>query len=313
MKKILKIALINAIILIGGFGFGNPALAEQINDYQVQIRVNSDSSLDVREAIVYDFNDLQKHGIYRYIPIQYSRENFAYNLRVSNLSVKDENGQDYESNSYYSNNNLEIKIGNPDITITGVHTYVISYKIEKALNYFTDYDELYFNVNGFGWPVSISKIEAQVIFPQEIQPNENFDFKCFEGKYNQTNACDYATSNVANNISSVNFYSSNLNPEENLTILIKFPKQIVIAPTQEQVIKNIINDNWILILPILIFVILFIIWRRYGRGPQGRGIIIAEYDIPDNLTPIEIGTIIDDRTDNRDISAEIVYLAIKDI
>ena len=110
MKNFIKIALINAIILIGGFGFCNPVLAEQINDYQVQIRVNADSSLDVREAIVYDFNDLPKHGIYRYIPIQYSRDNFAYNLRISNISVKDENGQDYESNSYYSNNNLEIKI-----------------------------------------------------------------------------------------------------------------------------------------------------------------------------------------------------------
>jgi hypothetical protein len=102
----------------------------------------------------------------------------------------------------------------------------------------------------------------------------------------------------------------NIFPKENLSVLIKIPKGVVLEPSSEQVFKNIIFDNWIFRLPLLIFVVLFFIWYRFGRDPKGQGIIIPEYDIPNKLTPIEIGTIIDQSTDNQDISAEIVYLAI---
>jgi len=57
--------------------------------------------------------------------------------------------------------------------------------------------------------------------------------------------------------------------------------------------------------------LLFYLWYSRGRDPKGRGTIIAQFDAPDNLTPAEVGTIIDEKAHKRDISAEIINLAIK--
>jgi len=72
-----------------------------------------------------------------------------------------------------------------------------------------------------------------------------------------------------------------------------------------------LKDNWILVLPVIVFIVMFRLWWLKGRDPKGRGTIIAQYEAPDNLTPLEVGTIIDERADNKDISAEIINLAVK--
>ena len=41
-----------------------------------------------------------------------------------------------------------IRIGDPDRTITGAHTYTIRYRLRGVLNHFKDHDELYLNVIG---------------------------------------------------------------------------------------------------------------------------------------------------------------------
>ncbi len=55
----------------------------------------------------------------------------------------------------------------------------------------------------------------------------------------------------------------------------------------------------------------FIYWFRRGRDPKGHGVIVPEYDAPHKLSPIEVGTIIDFSTDNKDITATIIDLAIR--
>src|SRR3989344_2832496 len=88
-----------------------------------------------------------------------------------------------------------------------------------------------------------------------------------------------------------------------------FPKGIVIKPSNFEVALETAKDNWIIGLPILTFIACFYLWYTRGRDPKGRGIIIAQYDPPDNLTPAEVGPIVDEHTQNKDITAEIIFLA----
>ncbi|MFA5178437.1 MAG: DUF2207 domain-containing protein [Candidatus Paceibacterota bacterium] len=285
-------------------------LAEKIENYEVKIVINKDSSLLINENIVYNFESEEKHGIFRDIPVRYLRNNLSYNLRILEISVKNEKGDNYKFEKYYSNNNLRIKIGEADKLITGIHSFVINYKIEQAFNYFDDYDEFYWNINGFDWPVSISSLSASIILPKRIIFTPD-DFHCFQGVYGSQDACDFFKIDSQEQTTNINFGGINISPKENLSVLIKIPKGVVFELSSEQAFKNIIFDNWILALPLLIFIVLFFIWYRFGRDPKGRGVIIPEYDIPNKLTPIEIGTVIDQSTDHQDISAEIIYLAIK--
>ena len=45
--------------------------AEKINNYQVDLVVNKDATVNVTETIVYDFESAKKHGIFRFIPVNF--------------------------------------------------------------------------------------------------------------------------------------------------------------------------------------------------------------------------------------------------
>ena len=50
----------------------------------------------------------------------------------------------------------------PTRTISGPQSYRITYRLEGVLNAFGDHDELYWNVNGFDWPVPTESLTATV-------------------------------------------------------------------------------------------------------------------------------------------------------
>jgi uncharacterized membrane protein len=50
---------------------------------------------------------------------------------------------------------------------------------------------------------------------------------------------------------------------------------------------------------------------RYGRDPRIKRSIMVEYEPPENLKPAEIGTLVDEYADDRDIVATIIDLAVR--
>ena len=66
--------------------------AEKIINFKGEIQINSDSTINVKETIQYDFGENQKHGIFRFIPVKYKARGGNYNLRISGVRITDENG-----------------------------------------------------------------------------------------------------------------------------------------------------------------------------------------------------------------------------
>src|SRR3989344_213833 len=302
MKKFLFIIL----ILSGLFLCTNFSLAEVIDNFQSDIVINSDSSIDVTETIDYDFQGIYRHGIFRNIPIKYQARGGNYNLHISNIRVTDESGKDYQFQTSYPKNNIEIKIGDPNETITGKKKYVISYTILKAINYFSTEDELYWNTTGNNWPVEIKQASSKVILPAGVNENQ-IKAQCFAGTYGSTVNCPFTT-----NSSEIYFsYSSGLSIGEGVTIVVGFSKGVVTPLTFWGNILEKIIDNLIVIVPIITLFAMFYVWYKKGRDPKGTGTIITQFDAPDGLTPAEVGTIIDEKVKTKDISAEIINLAVK--
>jgi len=54
-----------------------------------------------------------------------------------------------------------------------------------------------------------------------------------------------------------------------------------------------------------------ITYIKKGRDAKGRGTIIPEYEAPDHLRPAEMGTLVDEQADLRDLSSTIVDLAVR--
>jgi len=308
----MRKAAIFSIFLISCFFISQQTHAqadfdEYITDFSADIVINEDSSFVVTETIIYDFNDNERRGIYRYLPYKYERKGTKYNVRIDVLEVADEKGQAMPYVVSKSGGYINVKIGDSDIYISGEHTYVITYSVSRAINYFDKHDELYWNVTGTDWEVHILEASISISLPQAIN-QEEWQLKCYTGYFgSEEEECKSSYESG----SSVSFSSlREFNWHEGLTVIVGWPKDVVIEPDSRQQFGWFIIDNWPLVIPVIIFFVLFYLWYTRGRDPKGRGTVIPIYESPDNLTAGEVGTLVDEKVDLKDISATIIQLAV---
>lgn len=281
---------------------------EEISKYDVTIEIQKDSGLIIVENIRYDFKSSQKHGIYRDIPIKYKSQSGAnYRLRLKVLSVKDENSTPYKYKTSRKGKDFSIKIGDPDKLVSGKKTYLIKYKVERGMRGFSDHDELYWNAIGHGWYLNILAGKARIILPEKIS-QDKLKYDCFTGLYgSKEKNCKIEIVDEK----TIDFIlTKSLGIYNGITIVLGIPKGIIFK-SQTKEILWFLQDNWPLLLIPIFFIILFFLWWTRGRDPKGRKIIIAQYDPPDNLRPGEVGVILDQEVDNRDVSATLIDLAVR--
>lgn len=316
MKKLPKILLaISCLVIFFAPGLVSATAtkydynySEQIDNFAVNIDINNDSSIEVTERIDYNFGSLQRHGIYRYIPYKYKARGGNFSLRFSDISVEDENGASYNYEKSQASGNINLKIGDADKYITGKHTYIIKYRVERALNYFDEWDELYWNATGTEWDVPIIKSQATVSLPADIA-QKDLKTKCFTGSFGSTlEECRIEKTEAGK----VTFMTDGeLSTYQGLTIVLGWPKSIVFEPSTAQKAAWVIWDNISLGIAPLVFIFAFLYWYTRGRDPKIKGAVVAEYETPEKLSPLELGALYKDRISNKYISAELIDLAIK--
>lgn len=290
---------------------------EHIGRFDVSLEIQENSSVRVRESITYDFGLFEKHGIYRDIPVKYAdRFGTLKNTQTKVRSVVDEKGNTYQYTESFENGKLHIKIGDPNKTLSGVHTYVITYTVQSAIGYFEDFDELYWNLTGNDWPVAIEATSFKLILPQAV-PWRDWRFACYVGSFGSTQSCGSKESQKSLHpedelVQSLAFESEHLlNPGEGITVAFGFPKGVVHEPTMIERILNFILGNSIVFLPLAVLGVMAWLWWTRGRDPKGRGVIISEYDLPKELSLLESAGLLDNRVTAQDISAAVIDLAVK--
>ncbi len=326
MKKLFIFLIPLVFFFSAAPAFSQDYNSEHISDFNTVIKINKDGTFNVKETIAYDFLNLSRHGIYRDIPyLKTNDQGKKFALDFSVISVTDELGNPYQYSVSKSTSFLKIKIGDPNETISGKHTYVINYQVKGGLTYFSDHDELYWNITGNGWQVPILAAKTTVILPQVI-PVADIKADCFTGYQGEKgNLCQKATYDDR-----VEIISSNvLNAGQGMTIVVGFPKNIVavVEPKEatsffDTALAKLLVTVFIVVLiggAILWYIIyplwLPVKWYLYGRDPDIKeGSVRAWFDPPKTeagrfLTPVETGSLIDERVDYRDIFAMIIHLA----
>ncbi len=278
------------------------ASAEVIQSFTSDISLSEDGSFIVEETIVYDFEETQRHGIYRDISKQHPQEASSFwKTRSIAVSVEDvmlDGGPvPYELSD--SSDNLNIKIGDASQTIDGRHTYTIAYTVDGGLSYFGDQKgELYWNVTGNGWPVSIQRAEATVHGNTDAFASER---ACYKGSSGETTPCDETTQDEGG----VYFAAYDLSSSEGLTIA-----QALYTTAIE---TNVVEHFNIILLVLLIVpsavLALVVFGYRYRTYFKTGAPIIAQYEPYEHCKPMYAGMLLDGVLDPRDITAGIVYLA----
>ena len=291
-----------------------PSLAQDftINDFDVFIAINQDSSFTVKETLTVEFHR-QRHGIYRDIPYIYTDSTGGTMKTPTDvLSVTDGSGTNISYRVIRQGNIIRVRIGDAKKYVSGIQKYEIFYKVENAILFFDDHDELYWNVTGNEWNAAIKKTRCMVSLAGAM--TKEHWASCYTGRQgSRESACrNIPGDNVIEFIT-----KSPLQAGEGLTIAYGWDKGIVSPPSSLNKFLWLINlkQNWVFILPVLSFLFMLFLWMQTGRDPRVREAVTVMYSPPHYsnvlLSPAEVGTLVDEKLDPRDITATIVGLAVK--
>jgi uncharacterized membrane protein len=283
-----------------------PLLARElkIEKFAAQINVLPDSSVDITETIDVHFIGGPWHGLYREIPVEYfTPQGMNYSLFLTVSRVTDASGHNlkYESSRDRHYRKLKIFIDNADNSFQTIH---IQYTVSDALKFFEDHDEFYWNITGDAWDIPVGSASATISLPVEAK---NIRANVFTGAY-QSRAHDAVAEVIGNGVEVRTTVPLGLH--EGVTVAVAFDKGAVAEPGAIAKAIQFLRSNWPLGAPVMAFVLMFWLWWATGRDPRLRP-IAAQYEPPDQLSPGEVGTLVDNSVDMRDITSTIVDLAVR--
>ncbi|MGA8673781.1 MAG: DUF2207 domain-containing protein [Candidatus Acidiferrales bacterium] len=269
-----------------------------------QVVISPDGTIAVTETIEAEFIGSNWHGIYRTIPVEYvTPQGLNYTLFLEPLSKTDDTGQPlkYEQSWPGRNTKFKIYVANPD---NATRTVILHYRVLNALTFFEDHDELYWNVTGNEWEAPIERASAKIELPAGVTGLHAISYSGPFGSGAQD-------AEVESRSNFVEFRSTHsLEFHEGLTAVVGWDKGFVHEPTASQKILFILRSNWPIFIPVAVFILMFYWWWTSGRDPE-RDTITAQYEPPDNLTPAECGSLVDNKVAMWDITATLVDLAVK--
>ena len=288
------------------------AAQERITQYDVEVDIERDGSLLVAERITVRAEGRRiRRGIYRDFPTRY-RDRYG-NRVVVDLEVigVERNGQREAWFSENVSNGVRINTGNDDLLpVPADYTFTIRYRTTRQLGFFADHDELYWNAIGGGWVFPIEAASVAVRLPAPI-PADQLRAEAYTG-HQGASGTDYVAEIVRPGEAHWRATRS-LQPGENLTIVLSFPKGVVAAPSGTQRAIWLLKDNRGVLVALLAFGLLIVYclraWRRVGRDPA-KGIIIPRYEPPAGHSPASVRYVSKMTYDTRCFSSEILALAV---
>jgi uncharacterized membrane protein YgcG len=301
--------LINILLLF----FSSAVFAQDftIKRFHADIAVIEDSTFTVKETIEVEFHR-PRHGIYREIPFSYTDElGRRLVTPVEVLSVTDASGNDWKTRIENQGRTVYVRIGDAEKYVSGHQTYVIFYRVRNAILFFDDHDELYWNVTGNYWEAPIGEASARVMLATK-NTSDTLRVSCYTGRYgSREKECRYEMHD-----NSAEFFTKrNLDIGEGFTVAFGWDKGLVSPPSGLTTTFRKAKENWSFILPVLSLLVMLRLWHLHGRDPRVRDAVTVMYTPPGYdgrpLAPAEVGALVDENLDPRDITSTIVGMAVK--
>lgn len=307
---------------------------ERITSYRIAMRVDRAGLLEVTETIRYDFGGDRKHGIYRYLPERLrhdSHHDRTYDV-LYGLATLD--GHAVESLTSVKDGQEVLRLGDPQRTITGRHTYRIQYTVAGELNRVRGRPQLYWNAVGLGWNVPISNVSVRLSAPGSIGP-----VACYAGAARSSARCADAAANGKR----ATFHEGSLAPHQALTLVADLPASVAVGPPtlveRTDFWYRMAGDGavWVAAGIVVAAGLALVAWLVWWRGRDRRfsdqvpGLLPAagqppaeefrpilqspegpvEFVPPRGVRPGSVGVLVRQSAASRDVTAAIVDLAVR--
>lgn len=302
------------VLLVGLLLIAVPGHArEEILEFDSTIHVQENGSVRVTETIrVRAEGGEIKRGIYRDFPTEYEdRMGHDYRVEFSVLAVQ-RNGRPEPHFTRNRSNGRRLYVGREDHFIDpGTHTYTIDYAVSRAVGFFEDHDELYWNVTGHDWSFPIQRVSTTVHLPGPAEP-DTIRTSAYTGPRGARGDAYRYTRREAGTVRLET--TDPLAPGEGFTVAVGWPKGLVEEPTSFQRLAFFARDNAGLIVGLLGFAVVLmyylVSWVYVGIDPE-KGVIVPRYDPPDGLSPAAARYVMEMGFDDRAFTAAIINMAVK--
>lgn len=197
----------------------------------------------------------------------------------------------------------------PD-AVDATRRIALHYRIRGGLRFFAEgseegyHDELYWNVTGSDWEMPIETVIARVRLPEGV---ENVRVWGYTGRAgSQEQAVETRIDGRDVEVRTTRSFARG----EGLTISTIWEPGVVARPGPISRGLDRVRALWPLGLPLAALLGMLTTWRRKGRDPTRRSIMV-QYEPPEDLSPAEVGTLIDHKAEMHDITATLVDLAVR--
>ena len=285
--------------------------------FVVDMDVDKDCVYNVTEKIKVNFQEARR-GIFRYIPYQKG------NSRIDDIVVEGEDVDISDENSSNGNMVKVVRIGNPDRYLTGRHEYTIKYKIVGTYNDLKsvskdNFDEgfsegvsgmfknrsysngkddyLYVDLIPSEWQTGINYVKATINMPKDVDWSK---MKVYTGLYGSKESSDKIS--VTTKERSATFEAVNWPVTSGMTLY---------GPVGSGYWENVekasrVYDS-LYVLAILFAVLMAVLWFFVGRDKKY--VKTVEFYPPEDMTPMEVGYVIDGKVNDEDRVSNFVYVA----
>lgn len=328
--------------LVAGLGAaagGPPAVAatsgdDRITRYDVTIELDDDGVAQVDLALDVDFGQDPNRGPYlTYVVKQRFDDTRDRVYRITDVEASSPTAPD-EVHLEEDGGLLEVRIGDEDRDdLTGVHSYRVTYRVQgwvssaSALD--LERDELFLNVIGDAWTIPVIDVTVTVVGPEEV-----LAVRCYAGP---DDTCAEQDADGA----TASFAEPALAPGEPLTVAVAY------AAGTFGGVEPLLQERWaasraFAVTPVsgaLAGLVALVgvgavvrHTRRTGRdeefadltpglappeGAHGASVprrtapVAVRFAPPDGLRPGQLGTLVDERADARDVTATLIDLAVR--
>lgn len=277
------------------------AHAEYIHSFDVTAELHVDGTTKITEEIDYRF-DTPRHGIFRYIPVTHPQDPSEwYKERYIDITLDSVmlDGQAVPYTVEESRDQLYLKIGDPNLTIEGAHTYELVYSLRGAYSFIPNGGaEFFWNVTGEDWPVPIRAASVTIKDPDGIVTSAR---ACYAGEAGASGSCARSTTTSEGIV----YRHFELMPGEGMSFAVGLNRDIVERVVLE---RNQLFMVWIGLV-VLWILSLGVFVYRYRTAYKTGNTIIAQYEPYEGLKPMYAGLLYDGTLHPQDITACIVYLA----
>lgn len=293
--KNLFLLLIAFLAILNGYAQGFV-----VDNARIDIYINGDGYFDVVENYNLTFSEY-KHGIYRNIQTSYdlltedgTKENRRIKIRKIEVP-KYKFDADFDFVQKLKDN-LEIKIGDEDVTLIGPQQYQIKYRVFDAFLFEKNQIRFYWNIKASQWDAVFKQLDFSIHLPKDVSINED-DFFVYSGASGDSSTTEEFDVTLANGVitakSKPDFVSY---PGNSITALVNLPLNSVkeIKPFWPFWTKY----GWSLIL-VAILLLFYGIWNKYGKDDSV--VATISYFPPNGIDPAMAGFLIDDRADTPDL------------